>query len=110
MNFFVSTLIPFFTALALQLAAIALLPRTKGFTAPLQTVTCLAVFALSLWTIARIAQRGVSLGILIPLLNAAVPMGAVLIGGVLYGESVPLLKIAMLVVACTLIGLAARVN
>jgi hypothetical protein len=66
MSFFVGRLIPFVAATALQLTTVALLPGTKGFTAPLQTLECLGVFFLSLWMIARIAYDGASLGILIP--------------------------------------------
>jgi multidrug transporter EmrE-like cation transporter len=110
MSYLVRTLIPFVLALALQLTAVALLPRTKGFTAPLQTLECLAVFAISLWMIARLIHNGATLGILVPLLNATIPMGAVAIGVLLYGESASPLKAAMLVIACTLIGLASRVH
>jgi multidrug transporter EmrE-like cation transporter len=110
MSFFAGRLIPFVAAVALQLITVALLPRTKGFTAPLQTLECLGAFSLSLWMIARIAYNGASLGILIPLLNALVPMGAIAIGVFLYGEAASVQKMAMLFFACTLIGVASRIH
>ena len=101
---------PFIAALAGQLGAIVLLPRTQGFTAPWPTVACLSVFAFSIWMIARVAHNGASLGILVPLLNAIVPIGAVAIGILLYSESASSLKIGMLLAACMLIGVASRVH
>jgi multidrug transporter EmrE-like cation transporter len=95
--------------LAGQLGAVTLLPRTAGFTAPGPTAACLFAFCFSIWAIARLLHAGANLSILIPILNAIVPVGAVAIGLLLYSESASSLKIALLLVACSLIGLAARV-
>jgi multidrug transporter EmrE-like cation transporter len=93
-----------------QLCAIALLPRTRGFVAPLPTMACVAAFVFSIWMISRLAHEGTSLGILIPLLNAIIPLGTVAIGVLGFGESASLSRIAMLLVACVLIGVASRLH
>jgi multidrug transporter EmrE-like cation transporter len=94
--------------LAGQLTAIGLLPKTNGFTVPAQTIACIAAFVFSLWMIARLLQGGAGLGILIPFLNAIIPLGAMALGAFIYGESASPLKIAMLISACALIGVASR--
>lgn len=100
----------FLAALAGQLCAIALLPRTKGFVEPLPTVACALVFVFSIWMIARLAHGGASLGILIPLFNAIVPLGTIAIGVLAYGEGASVPKVATLLVACALIGVASRLH
>jgi quaternary ammonium compound-resistance protein SugE len=109
-RFLLRTITPFVAALAGQLGAVALLPRTQGFTAPVPTMACISIFVFSIWMIARISHSGASLSILVPLLNAIVPLGAVSIGMVVYGETASFLKIGVLVIACTLIGVASRLH
>ena len=91
-----------------QLIGITLLPRTNGFTNPFPTMGCAAVGVFSLWMVARVVQSGVTLGILFPLMAAIMPLIAVIIGIVIYGESASLLKVAVLAMACGLVGLASR--
>jgi multidrug transporter EmrE-like cation transporter len=93
-----------------QVAGIALLPRTHGFTRPFATIGCIAVLVFSFWMIARLLNSGVSLVILLPLIAATVPLGAVAVGITLYGEAASVLKVAVLVVACGLVGLASRMG
>jgi multidrug transporter EmrE-like cation transporter len=98
----------FVIAAAGQVTAIGLLPRTQGFTSAAYTIGCIVCFSLSLWLIARILQSGVNLGILVPLMSAVAPLGGVLVAILVYGEHASLPKIAALVTACGLIGLASR--
>jgi quaternary ammonium compound-resistance protein SugE len=98
----------FVAALISQMIAVILFPRTNGFTHPSATVACVTVLVFSAWMLARLVHGGVSLGVLFPLMAAIVPLGAVVVGIVLYGEGSSFPKVAMLVIACGLVGLASR--
>lgn len=95
-------------SIAFQLAGLALLPRTKGFSEPLFTIGCAASFLLGIWLMARLLESGINLSSLIPFMAAVVPLGVVLIGLLVYGEPSSALKTAMLIAACALVGLASR--
>jgi multidrug transporter EmrE-like cation transporter len=98
----------FIAAIAGQLIAIGLLPRTSGFTVPVPTFWCIAALVFGVWMNARIAQSGVSIGILIPFMSAVVPLATVVIGIVAYGEGASFPRLVVLAIACGLIGLASR--
>jgi multidrug transporter EmrE-like cation transporter len=98
----------FVLAAAGQVLAIGLLPRTQGFTNAGYSIACVVTFSLSLWLIARILQSGVNLGILVPLMSAVAPLGGVAVAILIYGEHASLPKVAALVIACGLIGVASR--
>jgi multidrug transporter EmrE-like cation transporter len=55
----------FAVAVFMQVAAVALLPRTHGFTQPLWTGLCCALFIVGVGALARLSYRGIELGILI---------------------------------------------
>ena len=99
----------FFASVGFQLLAMVLLPRTRGFTVPLPTLGCAALFVAGIWMIARMYQSGAKLGIMSPLLAAVIPLGVIAIGIFLYNESASPSRIALLVGACVLIGVAAAV-
>jgi multidrug transporter EmrE-like cation transporter len=99
----------FLASVGFQLLAMVILPRTRGFTVPLPTFACAALFVAGIWMIARMYQSGAKLGIMSPLLAAVIPLGVIAIGTLLYGESASPLRIALLVGACALIGGAAAV-
>lgn len=101
-------IVPLAAAVTGQLITIGLLPRTSGFTVPFPTVGCVTAVVFSLWMTARIAHSGVNIGILIPFMAAIVPLAAVLMGAAAYGEELSFLKVAILAVACSLIGVASR--
>jgi small multidrug resistance pump len=99
----------FFASVGFQLLAMVLLPRTRGFTVPLPTFGCAALFVCGIWMIARMYQSGAKLGIMSPLLAAVIPLGVIAIGILLYNESVSPLRVGLLVGACAMIGAAAAV-
>jgi multidrug transporter EmrE-like cation transporter len=99
----------FFAAVGFQLVAVVFLPRTRGFTNPLPTIACAAFFVCGIWMVARMYYGGAKLGIMMPLLAAVIPLGIIVIGVSMYGESASVLKVALLVGACGLIGAAAAV-
>ena len=89
-----------------QWIAVALLPHTEGFTRPIPTIGCSACFVFSAWAIARLTKSGADVSIVIPLIAAIIPLGAIPIGVLLYGEPASLLRIALLISACALVGVA----
>lgn len=91
---------------AAQVLGIYLLPMTKGLTAPLPTIGAALAFMFGIGLMARIAHAGVNLSLLVPVLSATVPLGAIAVSILAYGEAASLAKIGMLVVACILIGVA----
>jgi multidrug transporter EmrE-like cation transporter len=91
-----------------QLIGIFLMPLTKGLTEPLPTLGAAIAFLVGLGLMARMSGLGMNLSVLIPLNAALVPLGAVAIGVMVYGDSASMSKIAMLVAACGLVGLAGR--
>ena len=95
---------------ALQVIAVALLPRTRGFTQPLPTVACAVLFVLGIWMVARLYEGGAKLGIISPLLAAVIPLAVVVVGIFAYGESASPLRVLLLVGACALVGAAAAVH
>lgn len=103
-----NVLLLFVAAVISQLIAAGLLPRTAGFTNPVPTLACAGALVLSFLFIARMIHSGVNLSILAPLVSAIVPLGAVFIGILMYGEAASIGKVALLITACALIGVAAR--
>jgi small multidrug resistance pump len=97
----------FAVAVFTQVAAVALLPRTQGFTQPLWTGLCCVLFLVGVGALARLSYRGVELGILIPIMSVFVPLATILAGIVFYGESTSPVKLSLLGVSCILIGIAA---
>jgi len=96
----------FAAAVIAQVVSVALLPRTVGFNNLPYTVACLVAFDLSLWICARLSQGGVNLGLLIPAMSALVPLASIAVGILVYHEPALVSRIALLGVACGLIGIA----
>jgi len=106
-----STLIlSFAIAIVLQIAAASLLPATRGFTALIPTATCLVLFGVSFWMMARLTHGGVNLSIIAPIMAATVPLGAIAAGVLVYGEPAPAMRVGLLVSACALIGFASTLR
>ena len=97
----------FLFSILAQIAGISLIPKTEGFTKPLVTAACCALFVLGVGALARLSHRGVELGILIPIMAATIPLLTIVMGIVLYQESASPLKLSLLGAACMLIGVAA---
>jgi len=101
-----STVYLFAAAVIAQVSSIAVLPRTMGFNNLPYTLACLIAFDLSLWVCARLSQSGINLGLLIPAMSALVPLASIAVGIVVYHEPPLVSRIALLVAACGLIGIA----
>jgi multidrug transporter EmrE-like cation transporter len=98
----------FFVAIVGQVAGNSLLPRTRSFTDVAYVVASLGAFTVSSASMARLMASGISLGVVIPIMSTAVPLGVVAVGIVAYGEPTSPVKISLLLVACVLVSIAAR--
>jgi hypothetical protein len=101
-----STGVLFAAAVLAQVISVGVLPRTLGFSNFPYTLACLIAFDLSLWICARLSQGGVNLGLLIPAMSALVPLASIAVGIVVYHEPALVPRIALLIAACGLIGVA----
>ena len=93
-----------------QAASVSLVPLTNGFKDPLWTPICLTLVVLSFWSMAYIIKSGLPLGILVPLLSAAIPLVSICVGTFFYHEAASAPKIVLLIGACGLIGLASAMK
>ncbi|RSU68611.1 hypothetical protein [Sphingomonas sp. S-NIH.Pt3_0716] len=96
--------------LVTQILAVSLVPRTAGFTNLPWTLALLAVYTVSMWSLASIVHSGMPLGLIMPVIAALVPLASIGIGVIFYKEAVSMLKIVLLCSACGLIGLASAVK
>ena len=101
-------IVTFAIVMITQIVGVGLLPRTQGYTHIGWSLAQLSIFAISFAGMSRLLRDGATLGILIPLLATTMPLASVAIGILAYGESASLKRIAMLAVACVLVGLAAK--
>jgi hypothetical protein len=58
---------------------------------------------------ARLLNSGINLGILLPFMAAVVPLCAIAVGILFYGESASFIKLFLLVSACLVIGFASSI-
>jgi hypothetical protein len=58
---------------------------------------------------ARLLNSGINLGILLPFMAAVVPLCAIAVGILFYGESASFIKLSLLVSACLVIGFASSI-
>ncbi|HZO52743.1 MAG TPA: hypothetical protein VFB63_08505 [Bryobacteraceae bacterium] len=88
---------------AAQVAGVSIMPYTKGLTAPLPTIAMFLCMMTGVGLLARLAHSGVNLSTIVPLVSAAVPLAAILIGVVVLGDSASIAKVTLLVGACGLV-------
>lgn len=93
---------------ATQVAGSALLVKTDGFRAPGWTALCLGIYVASFFAMATMFREGMSLGFLLPLLAAVVPLLAIAVGVIMFGETASWTRIGLLIVSCILVGISAR--
>ncbi len=84
------------------------MPKSNGFIDLDWTIVCLAVYSFSFWLMALMIRLGIPLSSLVPLTAAIVPLALIGVGVFFFGESASWAKIAMLVSACLLVGLASN--
>ncbi len=99
----------FLASMFSQFAGLALLPATRGFTAPLPTIGCILAFMCGIAISARMIYNGMEMSILVPLMTVALQLFTVAVGISVYGESGSFAKVALLVGSALMIGAATRV-
>ncbi|SLK07948.1 hypothetical protein [Novosphingobium mathurense] len=92
-----------------QWAGIYLIPLTEGLTKFWPTFLGAALFLIGIGCLAKLVSAGIPLGIIFPALSIAMPVGAVLIGVIFFGEPAPPAKLIALFAAAGLVGYAATV-
>lgn len=98
------------TSVICQVIGASLMPMTKGLTEIIPTIGFGIAFAGGLGIMARLIHSGINLSALLPFMAAVVPLCAVVVGILLYGESASALKISLLVFSCLTIGLASSMS
>lgn len=93
-------------SIAAQVFGLFLLPLTRGLTEPLPTLAMAAAFLIGIGLMARMAHAGIDLSLLVPVMCATIPLGGIAVGILVYGEVASVAKIATLVLACIVIGVA----
>jgi quaternary ammonium compound-resistance protein SugE len=92
-----------------QIGGSVLLARTAGFTSPGWSLLCAAVYVVSLYCLALLLHEGAALSLLMPLMAAVVPMGAILLAVVWLGEGASWARLGLLTLSCAVVALASRV-
>ncbi|MDX6711953.1 MAG: small multidrug resistance pump [Blastocatellia bacterium] len=104
----VGLIITFTISLAAQLLGTAMLPLTQGLTRPVPTLIGALGFLIGTGLMARLVNSGVNLSVLIPLNSTAVPLASIAMGFLLVGDTPSGPKLAVLLAACGLIGVASK--
>lgn len=92
-----------------QVIGLSLMPLTKGLTELVLSIGCGIAFLAGLGLMARLLNSGINLGILLPFMAAIVPLCAIAVGIIFYGESASLTKLSLLVSACLVVGFASSI-
>jgi len=92
-----------------QVIGLSLMPLTKGLTELVLSIGCGIAFLAGLGLMARLLNSGINLGILLPFMAAIVPLCAIAVGIMFYGESASLTKLSLLVSACLVVGFASSI-
>ncbi len=98
------------TSVVCQVIGASLMPMTKGLTEIIPTLGFGIAFAIGLGIMARLIYSGINLSALLPFMAAVVPLCAIAVGVLVYGESASALKISLLVFSCLTIGFASSMS
>lgn len=70
-----------------------LLPKTARFTTMPWTLLFLGVMFSSQWSFATMLNRGMTLGLLVPMMAATIPLVLIAVGVIVYREAVSALRL-----------------
>jgi len=98
------------TSVVCQVIGASLMPMTKGLTEIIPTLGFGIAFATGLGIMARLINSGINLSALLPFMAAVVPLCAIAVGVLVYGEPASALKISLLVFSCLTIGFASSMS
>jgi multidrug transporter EmrE-like cation transporter len=105
-----TSILTFLASVLLQVATLSMLPSTKNYTVFWPTLIAVLSINVAMWLFARLIANGVHLSVLVPIAAAVVPLCQIAVGICFYGETAPVLKVVLLVVATGLIGFANRMT
>jgi multidrug transporter EmrE-like cation transporter len=100
----------FLASVALQIVMLTLLPLTRGYTRFWPTLGAILSINVAIFLLARLVANGAQLSLLIPISATLIPMSIIVIGVLVYGEAASLERIALLLFATALIGIASRLK
>lgn len=98
------------TSVVCQVIGASLMPLTRGLTEIIPTIGFYMAFATGLGIMARLINGGINLSALLPFMAAVVPLCAIAVGILFYGESASGLKISLLIFSCLTIGFASSMS
>ena len=98
------------TSVICQIIGASLMPLTRGLTEVVPTIGFGIAFAAGLGIMARLINSGINLSALLPFMAAVVPLCAIAVGIIFYGESASALKISLLIMSCLTIGFASGMS
>lgn len=110
-----SSLMPIIIALVAtfvicQVIGASLMLLTKGLTEVVPTIGFGIALAAGLGIMARLISSGINLSALLPCMAGVVPLCAIAVGIIFYGESASALKISLLIISCLTIGFASSMS
>ncbi|AZI35618.1 hypothetical protein NT2_07_00970 [Caenibius tardaugens NBRC 16725] len=92
-----------------QIGGSVLLGRTAGFTHLGWSLLCALIYVISFYCLAVLLKEGAALSLLMPLMAATVPIGAILISVFVFGEAASWMRLALLGLACVIVAVASAV-
>ena len=98
------------TSVICQVIGASLMPLTRGLTEIVPTIGFGIAFAIGLGIMARLINSGINLSALLPFMAAVVPLCAIAVGIIFYGEFASALKISLLIMSCLTIGFASSMS
>lgn len=104
----VRAIVLFLVVVVGQIGGSVLLARTAGFTHLGWSALCAAVYCVSLYCLAVLLHEGAALSLLMPLMAAVVPIGAIILAVVWLGEGPSWTRLGLLTLSCGIVALASR--
>ena len=98
------------TSVICQVIGASLMPLTRWLAEVVPTIGSGIALATGLGIMARLINSGINLSALLPFMAAVVPLCAIAVGIIFYGESAPALKISLLIMSCLTIGFASSMS
>ena len=107
-NIALQTGLLFAGATIFQLIGVLMLPATKGMTQFWPTLAAALTYGIGVTCMSRLIVSGMDLSLMIPIITVSIMLSAVAAGVIFFGDSASPIKIAALIGAGILVGIASR--
>ena len=107
-NIALQTGLLFAGATIFQLIGVLMLPATKGMTQLWPTLGAALTYGIGVTCMSRLIVSGMDLSLMIPIITVSIMLSAVAAGVIFFGDSASPIKIAALIGAGILVGIASR--